>query len=73
MKFTKEQIEKAAKCKSVEELIALAKAEGIEMAKEEAEKYFAQLQNSSLNLDDVAGVAGGCTGNVCAGNASAVC
>lgn len=73
MKFSKEQIEKAAQCKNVEELISLAKTEGIELTKEEAEKYFAQLKNKALNLDDVADVAGGCTGNACAGNVSAVC
>lgn len=71
MKFTKEQIAKASKCKSVEELIALAKTEGIELAKEEAEKYFAQLQNRELNLNDVADVAGGCFTNVCAGDVCA--
>ena len=69
MKFTKEQIEKAAACKSVEELIALAKAEGVELVKEEAEKLFAQLQGSELNLDDVKNVAGGlCTGEICGAN-----
>ena len=66
MKFTKEQIEKAASCKSVEELLALAKAEGIELAKDEAEKYFAQFQGDELNLDDVKNIAGGaCAGYMC--------
>ena len=66
MNFTKEQIEKASACKSVEELIALAKAEGIELARAEAEKFFSQLQNGELNLDDVKNVAGGaCAGKIC--------
>ncbi|WP_022772409.1 hypothetical protein [Butyrivibrio sp. AE2015] len=67
MNFTKEQIEKAAKCKSVDELLELAKAEGIELAKDEAEKYFAQLSNGELSIDDMTDIAGGaCGGNVCA-------
>ena len=73
MKFTKEQIQKAAACKSVEELLELAKAEGIALAKEEAEKYYAQLSGNTLNLDDIGEVAGGCMGNVCGANASTVC
>ena len=73
MKFTKEQIVKAAACKSVDELIALAKSEGIELSKEDAEKYFAQLSGNKLNLDEIDAVAGGCTGNVCGANVSAAC
>ena len=73
MKFTKEQIQKAATCKSVEELIAQAKAEGIELTKEDAEKYFAQLNGNRLNLDEIDKVAGGCTGNICGANISEVC
>ena len=66
MKFTKEQIEKAAACKSVEELLALAGAEGIELSKDEAEKLFAQLQGGEMSLDDVGVIAGGaCIGNAC--------
>ncbi|MBE5836780.1 MULTISPECIES: hypothetical protein [unclassified Butyrivibrio] len=67
MNFTKEQIEKASKCKSVDELLELAKAEGIDLARAEAEKYFAQLSSGELNLDDMTSVAGGaCAGNACA-------
>ena len=73
MKFTKEQIEKAAACKSVDELLALAKAEGIELAKEEAEKFFAQLGGNALNLDDISDVAGGCFANLCGADACAAC
>lgn len=35
--ITNEMIEKAMQCKTVEELMALAKAEGVEITKEEAE------------------------------------
>ncbi len=68
MRLTKEQIAKAAACKSVEELLALAKAEGLEMTAEEAEKYFAQLTDKPLGVDDidaVSGGTGGCTGWAC--------
>ena len=67
MNFSVDQLKKAQGCKSVDELIELAKTEGIEMAKDEAEKYFAQLQNGELNLNDMMDVAGGaCVGNACA-------
>ncbi len=69
MKFTQEQIQKAAGCKSVEELIELAKAEGIELAKDEAEKLFEGLQNPEIGLDDVKEIAGGfCMAHGCGSN-----
>ena len=58
MEFSKEQIEKAAACKSVAELRELAKSEGIELTNDEAETYFAELNNvrvSDAELDEVAG------------------
>ena len=60
-KITKEMLEKAAKCKTADELIALAKTEGFELTKNEAEAYLNELQNVELDekaLDKVAG--GGC-------------
>lgn len=72
MQFNDEQIKKAMACKNVDELLELAKTEGIELAKEEAEKFFAQIGSQALdlkNLNDVAGgVCGadfGCIPNVC--------
>ncbi len=59
--LTKEQIEKAMACNTPEELIALAKTEGIEITLEQAEAYLEELQDVELNqetLDKVAG--GGC-------------
>ena len=41
--ITKEMIEKAMQCKTVEDLIACAKSEGVELTKEEAEAYFDEL------------------------------
>lgn len=59
MKFNNEQIQKAMACNSAEELMALAKAEGIELAADEAEKYFEALKDGALNLDDLDAVTGG--------------
>ena len=57
-KITKEMLEKAANCNSADELIALAKGNGIDITKEEAESYLAELDNVELDskvLDKVAG------------------
>lgn len=37
MKITEEQIRKAMECKTADELLALAKAEGVELTREQAE------------------------------------
>lgn len=73
MNFTKEQIEKAMACKSVEELMAMAEAESVSLTREEAQAYFAQLSTGELKAEDIDNIVGGCTGNVCAGNISAGC
>jgi len=66
VKITQEQMKKAAACKSVDELLALAKAEGIDLTKEEAEKFFASLSEKKIELDSLESVRGGlCEGNVC--------
>ena len=60
-KITKEMLAKAANCNSADELIALAKANGITLTKEEAEAYLAELDNVELDskvLDKVAGGTG---------------
>ena len=60
-KLTKEMLEMALKCKTPEELIALAKTSGMEITKDEAEAYLAEMDNVELDnavLDKVAG--GGC-------------
>ena len=48
--ITKEMIIKAMACETPEELREYAKSEGVEISKEEAEAYFAELQD--LELDD---------------------
>ena len=56
---TKEQIQKAMACETAEELMELAKAEGIELTKEEAEAYMAELEDFELDGDTLKRVAGG--------------
>ena len=69
MKFTNEQIQKAMACNSVDELLGLAKAEGIELATGEAEKFFGMLKAGEIKLDDLDAVTGGvCAGQVCGSN-----
>ena len=60
-KITKAMIAKAAHCETADELVALAKAEGMVITKAEAESYLAELSDYELDskaLDKVAG--GGC-------------
>ena len=64
MRFTNEIIEKVKTAKSAEELLAMAKAENIELTEAQAAKAFPELsKNGELSdeeLDNVAG--GGCGG-----------
>ena len=61
MKFSKELIEKAKTAKTAEELLAMAKAENIELSAEEAEKAFAELNKTGeLSDEELNNVAGGC-------------
>ena len=57
--LTKEQIVKAMQCKSVEELIAFTKLEGIDITKEEAEAYLDELDDVELDSEALTKVAGG--------------
>ena len=59
--FTAEQMEKAKAAKSVEELLVLAKENGVEMTEEEAGAYYAQLHPVSGEMadDELENVAGG--------------
>ena len=52
-------LEKATQCETAEELIALAKTEDIEITKEEAEAYMAEMDNMELDEDALDNVAGG--------------
>ena len=57
--ITKEMLEKAMQCETAEDLIALAKSEGIELTKEEAEAYLAELEDFELDDAMLRNVAGG--------------
>ena len=65
MKLTQEIIEKAKAAGSAEELLAIAKENGIDITADEAKTYFAQLNPKSgeLDDDDLDNVAGGACGN----------
>ena len=57
--ITKEMIAKALQCKSADELMKLAKAEGFDITKEEAEAYMAELSDFELDGEELKNVAGG--------------
>ena len=57
--ITKEMFAKAMQCETADELIALAKSKGIKLTKEEAEAYFAELDDYELDGEDLKQVAGG--------------
>ena len=57
--LTKEQVVKAMQCKTAEELMALAKSEGLEITKEEAEAYFLELADVELDSEKLKNIAGG--------------
>ena len=58
-KITKAILDKAFKCESADELMAMAKAEGYEITKDEAEAYMAEMDNMELDEDALDNVAGG--------------
>ena len=57
--LTREQIEKAMACKTAEELMAAAKAEGFDITKDEAEAFMADLADFELDEKTLAKAAGG--------------
>ncbi|MBQ9567932.1 MAG: Nif11 family protein [Lachnospiraceae bacterium] len=57
--LTAEQIRKAMKCKDAAELMELAKSEGFEITKEEAEAYLEELSDFELDKENLDKIAGG--------------
>ena len=57
--ITKEMIRKAMQCKDADELMALAKANGFDITKDEAEAYMAELADVELDDKQLKNVAGG--------------
>ena len=65
--LTKEMLAKAMQCETADELMALAKAEGVDITKDEAEAYLAELSDFELDGKTLKKVAGGdCWNNICA-------
>ena len=61
MNISKELVEKAKTAKLAEELLAMAKAENIELNAEEAAQAFAKMnKNGELSDEELDNVAGGC-------------
>ena len=56
---SKELIQKAQSCETPEQLIELAKTEGVELTKEQAEAFLAQMQDVELDSESLGKVAGG--------------
>ena len=63
--LTIEQIEKAMQCKTADELMVLAKVDGYEITKDEAEAYLEELADVELNGKELKSVAGGYCYDVC--------
>ena len=67
--LTKEQIKKARTCKTAEELMAAAKAEGFDLTQDEAEAYMAELSDIELDEATLQKAAGGfCYTRKCSNN-----
>ncbi len=58
-KFSEEQIAQAMKCETVEELMAFAKKEGVELTEEQAKKFLAEAGDGELSEETLSAVAGG--------------
>lgn len=62
-KITQEMIERAKQAASAEELLAVAKENGVELTTEDAQKYFEMWHTSAeLSDEELDNVAGGCDG-----------
>ena len=57
--LTKEMLAKAMQCKTADELMELAKAEGYDITKDEAEAYFVELSDVELDSEKLKNIAGG--------------
>ena len=58
-KITDEMLAKAAMCQTADDLVALAKDNGIDITKAEAEAYLEEMDNLELDMDQMEKVAGG--------------
>ena len=58
-KITREMSAKALECETAEELMTLAKDNGVTLSKEEAEAYLSEMDNMELDQQALDNVAGG--------------
>ena len=58
-KLTNDMIAKAMQCKDADELMALVKAKGLDITREEAEAYLVELDDMELDTTQLKKVAGG--------------
>ena len=65
--MTKEMIQRAMQCEDADELIDLAKEYGIDLTREEAEAYLAEMDDFELDGTNLKNVAGGSCWNDCPG------
>ena len=64
-KITNDILVTASKCQTADDLIALAKAEGIDLTKDEAEVYLSEMGDVELTDAELEQVAGGDVGPGC--------
>ncbi len=58
-KLSEEKISQAMQCKTVEEIMAFAKAEGINLTEEQAKKFLAETGDGELSEELLEKMAGG--------------
>ena len=63
--LAQEMIQKALQCNSAEDLIAYAKSEGLDITKDEAEAYMAELADVELDGNELTKIAGGASYKDC--------
>ena len=57
--FTQEQIQKVMACKTADELMALAKTEGYDVTKEQAQAFLDEFADRELDAEMMKKIAGG--------------
>ncbi|MBR5909095.1 MAG: hypothetical protein IKZ66_03860 [Schwartzia sp.] len=57
--ISREVLAEAMKCETPEDLVKLAKAQGVELTKEEAEAYLSEIDDIDLDSAQLSKVAGG--------------
>ena len=63
--LAQEMIQKALQCNTAEDLIAYANSEGLDITKDEAEAYMAELADVELDGNELTKIAGGASYKDC--------